>query len=88
VGERRSGIMREILAERERQIRLATVGTEDDFDKRNFQDDWSAYLCAYAGRATETMRRKKDECPMPRGVLVAIGAWALAAIEAYDTFYQ
>ena len=80
--ELRKYIVGRILAERERQITLAHGGDTDAFDKANSRNDWIAYICAYAGRAAEKVKRNEREGQTFSDNLIKVGALVLAALEA------
>jgi hypothetical protein len=76
-----------ICDERLRQIGLAHGGNTEEFDKGNSQNDWVAYVVAYAGRAAQKVARNEKEGQEFRANMVKVGALALAAIEAHDKGY-
>lgn len=73
-------ILEEIVAERLSQNAKIPVG----FDDGNSQEDWVAYICAYAGRAPGKVFRNQREGQTFRGNMIKVAALAVAAIEAYD----
>ncbi len=80
-------LLKEIIKERERQMKLAHGGNTDEFDKKNSQNDWVAYIMAYAGRAADKVTRNKNEGQDFRQNMIKVAALAIAAIEAYDKGY-
>lgn len=76
-------ILAEINGERERQLWLAHGGDTNEFDKQNTQNDWIAYITAYAGRAAENVARNYGEDGFRRN-MIKVAALAVAAISAYD----
>ncbi len=83
-GEREMAIIEEVVAERERQILLSHGGNTEKFDMQNTQNDWVAYICAYAGRAADKCKRNESEGCSFRTNMIKVAALAVAAIEAYD----
>ena len=77
----------DIMDERTRQVELRHGGDTEAFDKTNSQNDWVAYICAYAGRAADKCFRNQKEGQKFRDNLVKAGALVVAAIEAYDKGY-
>lgn len=69
--------------ERFRQLSLAHGGDTNEFDKQNTQNDWVAYITAYAGRAAENVARNYGEKGFRRN-MIKVAALAVAAISAYD----
>ena len=80
-------IVNEILAERERQKSLAHGGDTDEFDRGNSQNDWVAYVTAYAGRAAQKVARNTREGCAFRANMIKVAALAFAAIDAHDKGY-
>lgn len=81
-------ILKEIKRERERQRQLALGGNTDLFDKDNTQNDWVAYICAFAGRAAEKVERNEREGCDYRENMIKVGALVVAAVESYDLLHQ
>ena len=77
----------DVLAERERQIKLAHGGNTEEFDKTNSCNDWVAYINAYLGRAANRVSKNQREGQDFRTNMVKVAALALAAIEAHDKGY-
>ena len=75
-------ILQEVAEERERQIDLALEGDTDAFDLDNTQNDWIAFITAYAGRAAEKCYRNHREGLDFRVMMIKVAALAVAAIEA------
>jgi hypothetical protein len=84
---RTSLVLLEIGTERDRQKTLAHGGDTEEFDRGNSQNDWVAYITAYAGRASEKVARNEKHGEDFRKNMVKVGALAVAAIEAYDKGY-
>ncbi len=76
-------VLAEIQEERQRQRALAIGGNTDAYDEQNTVNDWVAYICAYAGRAAECVRNKR-EMQSFRENMVKVAALAVAAIESHD----
>ena len=75
----------DMLAERERQESLTFDNKPtDDFDRANTKNDWVAFICAYAGRASDKVARNQREGQGFRESMIKVAALALAAIEAHD----
>jgi hypothetical protein len=77
-------VIEEVKAERARQVALAHGGDTKSFDEGNTQNDWIAYICAYAGRASEKVFRNQRQGETFRENMLKVAALAVAAIEAYD----
>lgn len=79
----------DVIAERARQRTRMMDGVlpMEEFDKTNNANDWVAYICAYAGRASGRVARNAREGCDFRENMVKVGALALAAIEAHDKGY-
>lgn len=77
-------VLQDVVDERNRQHKIALGGNTDAFDESNTKNDWVSYICAYAGRASDKVRRnERDGCNF-RENMVKVAALALAAIEAHD----
>jgi len=77
-----------IIKERERQIAFCKHGGDtEQFDKSNTQNDWVAYIIAYAGRAAQKVHKNEQQQEDFRSNLIKVGALVLAAIDAYDEGY-
>lgn len=74
--------LNDVLNERNKQKASFT-----DFDKTNTQNDWVAYISAYAGRAADRVLRNQREGQGFRENMVKVAALAIAAIEANDAGY-
>jgi len=79
-----SGILGEIVKERAHQIQCEHGGDTNAFDETNSQNDWVAYICAYAGRAANKVARNGREGCKFRENMIKVAALAAAAVEAYD----
>ena len=77
-------VLEEIGDERRRQKSLAHGGDTDQFDRTNSENDWVAYICAYAGRASRKVARNERERQDFRSNMIKVAALAVAAIEAFD----
>jgi hypothetical protein len=80
-------ILNEIIAERLRQVDLKHGGGTVEFDKTNTQNDWVAYIAAYAGRASDKVARNDREGCDFRENMIKVAALAISAIKAYDQGY-
>lgn len=76
-------ILLEICEERERQRVLDIGGNTNDFDAKNTQNDWVAYICAYAGAAADKIWDDKSNLRFHNN-LIKVGALILAALEANE----
>lgn len=76
-----SQALEDIRAEREKQKANTTLS---DLDKTNTVNDFVAYITAYAGRASDKVRRNEKEGVNSRDMFVKAGALAVAAIETLD----
>ena len=80
-------ILNEIKKERLRQRELSFDGDtgefigQDAFDKLNSQNDWVAYICAYAGRAANCLRNDTENQDFRKN-MIKVAALVVAAIEA------
>jgi len=74
----------QILVERKRQGTLAIGGDTDAFDRTNTQNDWVAYIVAYAGRAAQKVKRNERENQSFRDNIIKVAALCQAALEAHD----
>jgi hypothetical protein len=81
-------ILMEIMDERMRQKDLAFDGNTEEFDKKNFKNDWVAYINAYNGRASDKVFRNKNQDENFRENMLKVAALAVAAIEAYDKGFR
>lgn len=70
----------DVIAERNRQREIGN----GDFDTTNTQNDWVAYITAYAGRGADKVLRNAREGQEFRANMVKVAALAVAAIEAFD----
>ena len=70
----------------ERQRQLALPFDTEEFDKGNTQNDWVAYIIAYAGRATDCQRNIKENQGFKEN-LVKVAALCQAASDAIDKGY-
>jgi len=61
-------------------------GNTEEFDKTNTQNDWVAYITAFAGRAAKVDRNTRDGCDF-RANMVKVAALTISAINAYDKGY-
>lgn len=78
-----NAIINDINTERRRQRHMGM----DDFDVGNSEEDWIAYIVAYAGRASTKVVRNQRENQSFRDNMVKVAAIAAAAIEANDKGY-
>jgi hypothetical protein len=62
-------------------------GDTEEFDKTNTQNDWVAYISAYAGRASAKVARNEREGCEFRANMIKVAALAVSAISAYDKGY-
>lgn len=83
-------IFAEVDVELDRQVELAHGGDTKAFDEANGINDWVAYICAYAGRASaKVSRNQREDSSLNDGErfranMVKVAALAVAAIESYD----
>ena len=80
----RNRALDDVYEERERQKALAHGGDTDVFDAGNSQNDWVAYISAYAGRASNKVARNEKEGQEFRANMIKVAALAVAAVEAHD----
>ena len=80
----KNNVLDEIYLERERQHDLTIGGNTEKFDESNSQNDWVAYITAYAGRASQKVDRNDREGCLFRDNMIKVAALAVAAIENYD----
>ncbi len=79
------GIVDEILAERARQVEVCKHGGDtNSFDRTNTQNDWVAYITAYAGRASAKVGKNHLQGETFRENMIKVAALVVAAIEAHD----
>lgn len=72
----RKDIFEEIKAERKHQAAL----WGSDFDSRNTVNDWVAYICEYATRASSYNATSDDD---RRDYFIKVAALAFAALESF-----
>lgn len=77
-------ILTEVHEERKCQIALQYDHKPALNDRDNSQNDWVAYICAYAGRGAQKVARNEREGCSFRENMVKVAALAVAAIESYD----
>jgi hypothetical protein len=83
----RSTVFDEIEKERNRQIALCHGGDTEAFDKSNTQNDWIAYILAYAGRAAQKVFRNEKEGQTFEANITKVAALCVAALEARKKGY-
>lgn len=80
----RIDVYSEIRSERGRQQQLLGGSYADKWDQSLTRNDWVAFICAYAGRASAKVLRNIREGQTFRENMIKVAALAVAAIEAYD----
>lgn len=83
----RLAVFDKIEEERDRQIALCLYGNTDDFDRTNTQNDWVAYIVAYAGRAAQKVFRNEKEGQTFEANITKVAALCVAALEAHKKGY-
>lgn len=77
-------ISEEVNKARVRAAKLLVESGQEIFDHDNSQNDWVAYICAYAGRAAQkVVRNDREGCTFRQNMLKVAGL-AMDAIAAYD----
>jgi hypothetical protein len=71
-----------IKEERSMQITRSHGGDTPEFDKENTQNDWVAYIAAYAGRAADKVARNDREGQTFDDNIVKVAALCVAALQA------
>jgi hypothetical protein len=80
-------IIADLIEELKHQQSKKFGGNTAEFDKTNTQNDWVAYITAYAGRSSARVARNERESCEFRANMVKVAALAILAINAYDKGY-
>ena len=80
-------IISDLIEELKYQQSKKFGGNTAEFDKTNTQNDWVAYIAAYAGRAAARVARNEREGCEFRANMIKVAALAISAINAYDKGY-
>ena len=84
----RDFLLAAIKAERDRQINLCKHGGDtENFDSKNTQNDWIAFIVAYAGRASARCGINRRQSENFAVNMTKVAALALAALEAHVKGY-